>query len=159
MGGAIKNKVYRDVMSNKCMINNAKDFAEYANKTISGIISIYMSIYELLTEPDNIENAPKIPETFSIHKVTRSFNEDNVCFIDFFRVANDDDTFFTQFCRKDDDLEVCGHEILHLLFGVIRHVRCVKLSTLSWKRKKIGYNITCVNKGFTWVAFRNNLLL
>ena len=53
-----------------------------------------MSIYELQTEPDNIENEPKIPETFSIHKVTRSFNEDNICFIDFFRVANDDDTFF-----------------------------------------------------------------
>ena len=68
MSGAIKNKVYRDVMSNKFMIKNAKDFAEYASKTISGITSIYMSIYELLTEPDNIENAPKIPETFSIDK-------------------------------------------------------------------------------------------
>ena len=78
-----------------------------------------MSIYELLTEPDNIENVPKIPKTFSIHKVTRSFYEDNVCFIDFFRVANDDDTFFTQFYRKDDDLVVCGHEILPLLFDVV----------------------------------------
>ena len=36
MGGAIKNKAYRDVMPNKCMIKNAKDFAEYANKTITG---------------------------------------------------------------------------------------------------------------------------
>ena len=41
-----------------------------------------LPIYELLTEPDNIENAPKIRETLSIHKVTRSFNEDNICFID-----------------------------------------------------------------------------
>ena len=81
------------------MIKNAKDFAEYANKTISGITSIYMPINELLTEPDNIENAPKIPETLSIHKVTRSFNEDNIRFIDFFPVANDDDPFFTQFYR------------------------------------------------------------
>ena len=53
-----------------------------------------LPIYELLTEPDNIENAPKIPETLSIHKVTRSFNEDNICFLDFFRVSNDDDPFF-----------------------------------------------------------------
>ena len=53
-----------------------------------------MPINELLTEPDNIENTPKIPETLSIHKVTRSFNEDNICFIDFFRVNNDDDPFF-----------------------------------------------------------------
>ena len=52
MGGTIKNKVYQDAMSNKYMIKNAKDFAEDANKTISGITSIYMSMYELLTEPD-----------------------------------------------------------------------------------------------------------
>ena len=76
MGGTVKNKVSRDSVSNKYMIKNAKDFAEYANKTINGITSIYMPVYELLTEPDNIENAPKIPETLSIHKVARSFNED-----------------------------------------------------------------------------------
>ena len=58
-------------MSNKCLIKYAKDFAEYANKTISGITSIYMPMYELLTEPDNIENALKILETLSIHKVTK----------------------------------------------------------------------------------------
>ena len=74
IGGTIKNKVYRYVMSNKCLIKNGKDFAEYANKTINGITSIYMPINDLLTQPDNIENAPKIPETLSIHKVTRSFN-------------------------------------------------------------------------------------
>ena len=72
MGGTIKNKVYRDVMSNKCLIKNAKDFLEYANKSINDITSIYMPINELLTEPDNIEKAPKIPETLSFHKVTRS---------------------------------------------------------------------------------------
>ena len=71
MGGTIKNKVYQDAMSNKYMIKNEKDFAEYANKTISGITSIYMPMYELLTEPDNIENALKILETLSIHKVTK----------------------------------------------------------------------------------------
>ena len=118
IGGTMKNKVYRDAMSNKCLIKNAKDFAEYANKTINGIASIYVPINELLTEPDNIENAPKIPETLSIHKVTRSSNEDNICFIDFFCVANDDDLFFTQLYWKDDDPEVCGHEDLPLLFDV-----------------------------------------
>ena len=143
MGRAIKNKVYWDVMSNKCMIKNAKDLAEYANKTISDITSIYMSIYELLTEPDNTENAPKIPETFLIHKVTRSFNEDNACFIDFFRVGNDDDTFFTQFYRKDDDLEVCGHEILPLLFDVDQTCAFCKAKYAALKEKEnwLQYNL------------------
>ena len=68
MGGAMKNKVYRDVMSNKCMIKNAKDFAEYANKTISGITSIYMPMYELLTEPDNVETRLKFPKFFRFIK-------------------------------------------------------------------------------------------
>ena len=118
IGGAIKNKVYRDVMPNKCLIKNAKDFAEYANKTINGITSIYMPINELLMEPENIENTPKILETLSIHKVARNFNKDIICFIDFFRVVNNADPFFTHFYRKDDDPEVCGHEDLPLLFDV-----------------------------------------
>ena len=64
----MKNKVYRDVMSNKCMIKNAKDFAEYANKTISGITSIYMPMYELLTEPGNVETRLKFPKFFRFIK-------------------------------------------------------------------------------------------
>ena len=136
MGGTIKNKVYQDAMSNKYIIKNAKDFAEDANKTISGITSIYMSMYELLTEPDNIENAPKIPETLSIHKVKRSFNEDNVCFIDFFRVTNDDDPFFTQFYRKDEDSEVCGHENLPLLFDVDQTCAFCKATYVALKENE-----------------------
>ena len=47
--GTIKNKVYRNVMPNKCLVKNAKDFAEYANKTINSITSIYMPTNKLLT--------------------------------------------------------------------------------------------------------------
>ena len=65
-----------------------------------------MPINELLTEPDNIENAPKIPETLSFHKVTRSSMKIIFCFIELFHVANNDDPFFTQFYRKNDDPEV-----------------------------------------------------
>ena len=103
----------------------------------------YMSIYELLTGPDNIENASKISETFSIYKVTRSFSEDNVCFIDFFRVANDNDAFFTQFYRKDDDLEVCGHEILPLLFDVDQTCAFCKAKYVELKEKEhwLQYNL------------------
>ena len=73
IGGTIKNKLYGDAMSNKCLIKNAKGLAGHATKTINGITSIYMPINELLIGPDNIENAPKIPETLSIRKVA-SFN-------------------------------------------------------------------------------------
>ena len=93
-----------------------------------------MPIYELLTELDNIENAPKTPETLSIQKVTRSFKED-ICFIDFVRVANDDDPFFTRFYRKDDDPEVCGHENLRLLFDADQTCAFCKAKYVALKDK------------------------
>ena len=36
IGGTLKNAVYRDVKSGKAIINDAKEFAEYADETIKG---------------------------------------------------------------------------------------------------------------------------
>ena len=120
-------------MSNKCLIKNAKHFAEYANKTISGITSIYITINELLTDSDNIENAPKIPETLSIHKVTRSFSEDNIfSLISFVWLM----TMISQFYRKDNEPEVCGHENLPLLFVVDQTCAFYKAKYVASKEKK-----------------------
>ena len=41
--GTLKKAAYRDVKSGKAIINDAKEFAEYADKTIKGISSLYMS--------------------------------------------------------------------------------------------------------------------
>jgi len=79
VGGIIKNLVYRDVMSNKCLIRNAQEFVDHVNKIASGIIAIYLPESELLMEPENIGDAPKITDTLSIHKLTRGFD---ICFID-----------------------------------------------------------------------------
>ena len=37
IGGTLKNAVYRDVKPGKAIINDTKEFAEYADKTIKGI--------------------------------------------------------------------------------------------------------------------------
>ena len=118
VGGTIKNLVYRDVMSNKCMIRNAEEFSDHVNKIATGITAIHLPKDELLTEPEDIGDSPKITETLSIHKLIRGFNEDNVCFIKFFKLANEVKPFHTQFYRKDGDPEVCGHEDLPLVFDV-----------------------------------------
>ena len=55
VGATIKNGVYRDVMSNKCVIN--------LNKVVNGITSLYLPEPDLLMEPDDTEEAQKIPET------------------------------------------------------------------------------------------------
>ena len=40
-GGTSKNRVSRDVMSYICVIENAKAFAQYANRVANRISSIY----------------------------------------------------------------------------------------------------------------------
>ena len=118
VGGTLKNFVYCDVISHKCCIRNAEEFSNYANKVVNGITSIYLSEGERLTEPEDIGNSPKILETLSIHKLVRGFNENAVCFIKFFKLANEDKPFYTQCYRKEEDPEVCGHESLPLVYDV-----------------------------------------
>ena len=40
IAGTLRNCVYRDFMSGKCLTDNPKQFAVYANKSIIGITSI-----------------------------------------------------------------------------------------------------------------------
>ena len=40
IGGTLKNAVYHDVKSGRAIINDAKEFAEYADKTIKKISSL-----------------------------------------------------------------------------------------------------------------------
>ena len=155
IGRTIKNKVYRDVMSNKCLIKNAKDFAEYANKTINAITSIYMPINELLTEPHNIENALKIPDTLlKWHEVSMKIFVLLISFVWLMTMIH----FLPSSTGKMTTQSFAVTKIYFYCLTLIRHERFVKLSTLRRKRKKTGCNVSCVNNGFTSVAFRNNLL-
>jgi len=79
IGGTLKNCVYRDTMSGKCFINTPMEFAEYADKTVKGITSLYLPADEVLVEPDDIEMSPKIKDTLKIHLVKRSFDQQNHC--------------------------------------------------------------------------------
>ena len=63
------------------MIYGAKDFAEYANKIINGISCLCLAENEIMAEPQNIQTSPIIPRTSKVHKVLRTYNEDNVMFV------------------------------------------------------------------------------
>ena len=143
MGGTIKNKVYRDVMSNKCLIKNAKDFLEYVNKNINDITSIYMPINELLTEPDNIENAPKIPETLSFHKVTRSSMKIIFvllnCFVWLITMIH----FLHSSTGKMTTQRFCGHENLPLLFHIDQTFAFCKAKYVSSKEMMMMMMMNC----------------
>ena len=62
IGGTLKNAVYRDVKSGKTIINDVKEFAELADKTIKGISSLCILSDNVIIEQEEIKTAPKIPE-------------------------------------------------------------------------------------------------
>jgi len=117
VGGTIKNKVFRDVKSGKVHIKDAMSFAEYADLAIDNIISLYLSVNDVLEEPNDIDSAPKIPSTLEVHRVQREFTVDGVCKLQFFKVASDSLPFHEEFYRKDGDPEVCDHPLLPLSFN------------------------------------------
>ena len=55
IGGTLKNAVYLDVRSGRAIINDAKEFAEYADKMIQGISSLYMSSDDVIVEQEEIK--------------------------------------------------------------------------------------------------------
>ena len=100
IGGTLKNSIYRDVMSGKCVIETPKQFAEYAEKSIKGLTSLYLPANEVMTEPDGTDLAPKIPETLQVHMLKRLFNDQKVPYIEFFKTASDTEPYFTVLWRR-----------------------------------------------------------
>ena len=96
IGGTLKNTVYRDVKSGKTIINDAKEFAEYAHKTIKRISSLYMSSDDVIVEKEEIKTAPKIPETLKIHKFVRPMEKGKNPSFHFYYLASNDDPFHAQ---------------------------------------------------------------
>ena len=70
------------------------------------------------SEPQDIETPPKIPRTLKVHKVLRTYNEDNVCKMEFYELADETDPFHIQWYRKEGDPEVCGHNQLPLSYEI-----------------------------------------
>ena len=95
-GGTLKNAVYRDVKSGKAIINDAKEFSEYADKTVKGISSLYMSSDDVIVEQKEIKTAPKTPETLKIHRVVRSMEKGEDPSFHFYYLVSDDDPFHVQ---------------------------------------------------------------
>ena len=59
-------------MSGKCVIDKPQQFADHADKKITGKTSLYLLEEEVLVEPEDIEKAPKIKETLQVHMVKKA---------------------------------------------------------------------------------------
>ena len=113
--GTIKNKVFRDVKSEKTQITDAESSAKYADNTINGIKPLYLPECDVFKEPDDIGDAPKIAGTLEVHKIVREFNDDDVCKLKFFKLATDEKPLYQQWHRRPGDPEVCNHPVLALM--------------------------------------------
>ena len=110
VGWTIKNVVFRDVKSGKCTNNTPKEFAEYANKRLNSITTLYLPESELYVELKEVASAPKIAHTLQIHKIVRRLNKNGIFYLQFFYLASDETPFYTQYYWKEGDPEICGHE-------------------------------------------------
>ena len=75
-----------------------------------------MTATGIMAEPQDIETSPKIPRTLKVHKVFRTYKEDNFCKMEFHELAGETGPFHIQWYRKEDDLKVCGHNQLPLSY-------------------------------------------
>ena len=109
VGGTIKNQVFQEVTSSRLTVSTPKEFSDAAQKLVPSITSVYLPLSKILEEPDDINEAPKIPETLQIRKVKRSYNLQGIPLIEFFKLSNEEIPYHTHYCDKPTDQEVCGH--------------------------------------------------
>ena len=97
IGVALKNCVYRDVMSGESVIDTLKPFAEHADKADKDITSLYLLVEDVLIEPYDIEAFPRIKDTVQTHIIKRFFYKQNVPYLQVFKMATNKKPIFTQF--------------------------------------------------------------
>ena len=114
IGGTVINLIYRDVKSNKCILNSAKEFADYAQGRIKGINSLHLPVSDVMEEPRGIDEAPKIPEILKIHKVERCFDANKACLLKFYYLGSDGIPYYTQFLSSEwrRCLWSCDHVVI-----------------------------------------------
>ena len=80
-------------MSGKCVIDTPQQFADQADKTITGIKSLHLPEEEVLVEPENLEKVPRIKDTLQVHLVRRFLDIQKIPCFYFFNLATDKKPF------------------------------------------------------------------
>ena len=107
--GTIKNQVFQKVKFGRLSISTSNKFSDAGQKLVPSITSVYLPLSEILEEPGDINEVPKIPETPQIHKVKRSYNLQGIPVIEFFKLSNEELPYHTHYYGKPTDPDMCGH--------------------------------------------------
>ena len=97
VGGKVKSSVYSDVKAGKTVINNANQFAEYANKRVHATDVFFVGEKDIAM-PELPKKVPDVPGTRRVHFVDRACTPS----------GKNKLTFFLQskFCEPDKNLDV-----------------------------------------------------
>ena len=137
----LKNCAYRHIMFGKYVIDTPKQFAEHAVKAVKCITSLYFPAEDVLVEPDNIGASSRIKDTF--HMIKQFCNEQNAPYLQLFKMAPDEKTFFTQFYGEG----ACGHQKFLMMITIVVHA----LETLN--QLKNGFSAQYVRFGSISAVF------
>ena len=103
IGGAVKNVVFRKVLSGEGKISNPKEFAEYVNH-INEVHLLYLPTNEKPPEPEEVTNATAIPNTLKTHGIVRGLSKHGIPCLKFFFLSNDKEPHYRQWYGPE-----CGH--------------------------------------------------
>ena len=94
----------------QCTVNSRKEIAEYADKRVESITTLYSPECKLFVEPNVVAKVLNIPQTLQVDKVRRHTSKNGTLFLEFFCLTSDDKPSLTQDQRKEGDSEIRGHE-------------------------------------------------
>ena len=101
--GAVKNAVFRKVLSGEVKVSNPKEFVEYVNH-ISEVHSLHLPTDEIPPEPEEVANSTAMPDTLKTHGIVCGLSKHGILYLKFFFLSNDKEPHYTQWYKPE-----CGH--------------------------------------------------
>ena len=127
--------------------------SKYANIRVEFITTLNLPECKLFLQSNVVAKAPKIPQTFPVHKVIRHMSKNVIVCLQFFNLSSDQKFFFTQYHQKEGDPEICGHEGMNVKANVI-------LQNLDKLRMvRIGLAVFSAGFTFTKIPFMLSLII
>ena len=123
-----------------------KSFETFADSVVTGIKCLYLSKDEFLKEPSDVESAPEIPSTLEIYNVTRVFNDDNICKLNFLKLLQITNPIMS---NGIDVKATPKYVIIPSFLSFLTHKIPAQHAENYTQRKKIGQNVKFANNGFT----------
>ena len=126
---------------------------KYANIRVESISTLHLPECKLFLQSNEVAKAPKIPQTFPVHKVIRHMSKNVIVCLQFFNLTSDQKFFFTQYHQKEGDPEICGHEGMNVKTNVILQ------NVDNLRMVRIGLAVFSAGFTFTKIPFMLSLIV